>query len=211
MGIEGFDLKVPVVLFAVGLKELEAGREGPRLGGELLLLHVLSVHPVLADDAAQMLGHLRIGDLAFPGIALLAAHVLPARIAVVVGGAAVFPVVVVVRDKVRVDAVAFQDCESGVVERLVRPPGTVQEVVPAGVQLPACRHARHGADVVVVESNRALAQADEVGGERPVAAVVRQHVPVQRVVHDHYSFHAAASSIELDFLKQASASLRRKP
>ena len=112
----------------------------------------------------------------------------------VVRGAPVFPVVVVVRDQVGVDAVLFQYGESGVIERLVRPPGTVQEVVPAGVQLPARRHARHGADVVVVESDGALAEADEVGGQRPVAAVVRQHVPVQRVVHDHYSFHAAVSN-----------------
>ena len=46
---------------------------------------------------------------------------------------------------------------------------------------------------MVVESDRALAHSHEVGGQRPVAAVVRQHVTVQRVVHDHYSFHAADS------------------
>ncbi len=63
---------------------------------------------------------------------------------------------------------------------------------------------------MVVESDRALAEADEVGGQRPVAAVVRQHLPVQRVVHDHYSFHAAVS-IELDLLEQASAPLGRQP
>ena len=106
---------------------------------------------------------------------------------------------VVVRDQVRVKTVVLQDAESGVVEGLEWTPGAVQEVVPAGVQFPTRRYARHGADVVVVESDRALAQADEVGGQRPVAAVVRQHVPVQRIVHDHCSFHAAVS-VELDLL-----------
>ena len=78
VGIEGLDLQVPVVLFAVRRQEFEAGREGPRLRGEVLLLHVLSVYPVLADDPSQVFGNLRIGDFALPGIAFLTAHVFPA-------------------------------------------------------------------------------------------------------------------------------------
>ena len=98
VGIESLDLQVPVVLLVVGRKELEASGEGLRLGREPFLLHVLAVHQVLPRDASQMFGNLGIGDLALPRVALLAAHVLPTRIAVVVGGAPVFPVVVVVRD-----------------------------------------------------------------------------------------------------------------
>ena len=109
-----------------------------------------------------------------------------------------------------VDAVLLQDGERGVVERFVRPPGTVQEVVPTGVKLPPRWHARHGADIVVVEGDRALAEAHEVWGQRPVAAVVRQHVPVERVVHHHDRFHAAAS-INPSFLIQTSPALRGQP
>ena len=189
VGIEGLDLQVPIVLFAVGLEELKTLGEGPRLWCQVFLVHVLPVDPVLTHDPAVVLRNLGVRDLALPGIALLATHVDPARIAVVIGGTAVLPVVIVVGDEVGVDPVLLQDREGGVVERLERAPGAVQEVVPAGVQLAPGGHARHGTDVVVVERDRAFAETHEVGRQGPVATVVRQHVPVQRVVHDHDGLH----------------------
>ena len=189
MRVEGLDLQVPVVLVAVGFQEFETGGEGLRLGCELLLGHVLSVDPVLARDAAEVLGSLRVRHLALPGVALLTAHVHPTRIAVVVGGAAILPVVIVVGDQCRVDAVFLQNREGGVVEGFERPPGPMQEIVPSRMQFAPGRHAGHGADVVVVEGDRAFAQAHEVRRQGPVAAVVRQHVPVQGIVHDHDGFH----------------------
>ena len=77
----------------------------------------------------------------------------------------------------------------------------MQEVVATGVHFPSRRHARHAADIVVVESDGSLRKAREIRRKGPVATVVGQHVTIQRVVHHHYGFHGVIlwlCSIDVD-------------
>ena len=88
-----------------------------------------------------------------PGVAFLAAHELVGVVAVVVGGAAVLPVVEVVGHEVAVDAGLVQQLGEGVVERLQRAPAAVQEGQAAGQHVAPGRHAGQAADIVVVEGD----------------------------------------------------------
>ena len=109
----------------------------------------------------------------------------------VVGGAAIFPVVVVIRHQVRVDVVFFQLHKGRVIEWLVRPPGAMQKVVSTGMHFTSRWHTRHTADIVVVECDGPFRKTGEIWRKGPVATVVRQHVTVQRVVHNQDSFNEA--------------------
>ena len=122
-----------------------------------------------------------VGDLPDPRIALLAAEELPSVVLSVIGSPTGLPIVVVVADEVRRDAGLAQHSRDGVVERLQRTPRAVEKVGPPGVQIAAGGHTRHGADVAGVESERPLGEPLEIGRVCPIAAVGRQHVPVERV------------------------------
>ena len=89
---------------------------------------------------------------------------------------AVLPVVMMVRRLVRVHTGLVQKLERRVVERLQGPPRAVQEVVPPRVQLAARRHARHGADVELVELAGAFGEAHEVRRLHPLVAVRGEEV-----------------------------------
>ena len=197
--VKGFDLQKPVVFRVVAADELDAGLEGLGLGLVLLAAHVLPVDAVLtmphaAARIARMPFYRRwVGHLPNPRIALLAAEELPSAVLGVVGGTAGLPIVVVVADEVRRDSRVAQHPRRGVVERLQRPPRAVEEIGPPGVQIAASRHARHGADVAGIECQRPLGEPLEIGRVRPIAAVGRQHVPVERVEHDHNYLHALTS------------------
>ena len=106
-----------------------------------------------------------------------------------VGGAAVFAVVLVVGGEMGIDAVDLEDFGHGVVEWFERAPASVQKVVAAGVELATGRHARHAGDVGVVVGDRAPCEAFEVGRMNPVAAIGRQHASIERVEHHHDGFH----------------------
>ncbi len=197
--VEGLDLQEPAVLGVVGAQELQAGVEGAGLRVVGLVGEVGAVDPVLPPalhpQGLEAVGDLGVGDLALPGVPLLAAEELEGAEAAVVGGPAVLPVVLVVGGQMGVDAVVLQQFGHRVVERLQRAPAAVQEVVAAGVQLPAGRHAGHAPGVAVVEGDRALGEPGEVRRVDPVSAVGRQEPPVQRVEHDHDGLHAEPSSI----------------
>ena len=97
---------------------------------------------------------------------------------------AVLPVVMVVRRLVRVHTGLVQKLERRVVERLQGPPRAVQKVVPPRVQLAARRHARHGADVELVELAGAFGEAHEVRRLHPLVAVRGEEVAAEGVEHD---------------------------
>lgn len=85
------------------------------------------------------------GQVDLPRVGFLAAHELEGRIAVVIGRAAVFPIVVVIGDEVAVDARLVQDLGEGVVEGFERAPAAVQEGQPARHHVASRRHAFKGA------------------------------------------------------------------
>ena len=85
-----------------------------------------------------------------------------------------------VAHEMAVDAVLREQAGGGVVERLEGAPGAVEEVVPPGVQLAAGGHARHGADVGVIER-------DGPGGEA-VGRLVPDARAEGRVIEDVQAF-----------------------
>src|SRR3954454_6582257 len=92
----------------------------------------------------------------FPGVTLLPADVFPATVALVIGRAAIFPIMLVVADQVGIDAVLLQDFGHRVVEWLERSPAAVQEIVSPGMQFAPGRHARHTPRVTVVKRHRSF-------------------------------------------------------
>ena len=128
-------------------------------------------------------------------IALLPTEALPAVVAVVVGRAAVLPVVGVVGTQVGVDPALPQDLHAGTIKGFQRAPAAVQEIVFSGVQFPAGRHTGQASRVEVLEPGAVLFQPPEVGQPGPVAAVVRQELPGEGIKHYHDRSHKSISSL----------------
>lgn len=151
VGIEGLNGQKPVVLAMILFQKPEAVGEGPGLGHFRITGHILAIDEILFHKRGGKLPpyqrgivqHRQIGtpNLALPGVALLAPRELIAGIAVVIGGAAVLPVVVVVGAEMRIDPVLFQQLRHGVVKGLQRAPAPMEKVIAPGVQLPAGGHA----------------------------------------------------------------------
>ena len=103
--------------------------------------------------------------------------------------AAFLPVMVVVRAKVRIDAVLLQNFGDGIVKRLQRPPAAVQKGRAGCVHVPSRGHARHGTDVGILEGDTALGEALKVRGNRALATVGWEKVTIERVEHQNNGFH----------------------
>jgi len=183
MRIECLDLEEPVVLVPVGLDEFQSFVEGHRLRVVFFPLHVLSVDPVLAPQAIGSAtdcgGDVGVLDLALPRVALLTAHELPGVVAGVVGGPAIFEIMVVVGDQVRVDTIESEEFRHRVVEGLQRAPAAVQEVHPAGMDFTPGRHARQARGITGVECDGMLLQSLEVGSVDLVSTIRPKHMSVQ--------------------------------
>ena len=88
-----------------------------------------------------------------------------------------------------------QQLGEGVVEGLERPPAPVQEGEPAGHHVAPRRHAGHRADVVAGRRSGPRRQPVEVRRRHLLAAVGREHVPVERVEEDEDGLHAFGSCV----------------
>ena len=199
VGVKGLQLQKPVVFAVVQAQEFQALGKGHALALGLLGGHGRAVGKILADPVVQraaahvqmVFGHAVKAHQRRPGVALLAAHAVPGGVALVIGGAAVLPIVVVVAHQMGVHAGIAQQLGHGIVEGLQRAPAAVQEIVAPRVQLPPGGHAGQTARPAVVEGHRPPCQPGEIGRFRPVAAVGFQQVPVEGIVHDHNGFHLA--------------------
>lgn len=196
VGVKAFDLQKPVVPVRVLSQKLQPGADGAGAGHFVLR--------ALAGAVAVMLLHRDAGFVQRAGprrdlrpdvvghiaVAFLAAEPFPGIVAVVIGRAAVLPVVRMVGAQMAVHPVLAQHLEHRAVERLQRAPAAVQEIVFAGMQLPPGRHAGQAAAVKVVEPGAVVCQAGKVGQLCPVAAVVRQEFAGQGIEHDHNGTHS---------------------
>ena len=128
-----------------------------------------------------------------PGVALLAAHEFVAVVAVVVGGAAVLPVVGVVGDQ-WLYTPACEQFREGVVERLERPPAAVQECRAARSACrgaPACRAGcRHSAG----RRSGSARPAGRNSGSECACRRKRRAVTVQRIEQNEHGFHGTTST-----------------
>ena len=221
VGVKGFQLQKPAVLAGVSADEIEAFGKGLGLGLVFFLPHEFAVDPVLPPEGGdgvagagevfhpESVGRdFRVGHLSHPGIALVAAAELPGVVLGVIGGAALFEVVLMVGAEVGVDAVLLEHLRHGVVEGLERPPTAMEEVVAAGVEFAPGGHAGQAAGVGILELDRAGGQTLEVGRVHPVAAVVGQVVPVQGVEHHHDGLQ---SSLQLFIFAVSHRSFRPAP
>src|SRR5690606_28209651 len=128
---------------------------------------------VAAVDVRQNDGVL---DLTDEGVALLAAEEFPAVVSAMVGGAAVFPVVVVIAGEVRVDASLREQGGQALVVRLDGSPAVVEKVRPAGVHVAAGGDALERADVAAVEDDSFTLEPLKVWKREIGAAIGREHV-----------------------------------
>ena len=202
MRIEGFKMQQPVVRGAVALQELEPGIEAAHRRKILVLADELAIDHVARQLVAALLGELvRVVHLAqalpgrldhrLPWVALLAADEIVGVVAVVISGAAVAPVVKMVRDQVRIDALLVQQRRERVVEGFQRAPAAVQEIQAPGMQVAPRRHARQAAHVVLVEGDALRSQAAEVRCGDRFTAVRRKGAPVERIEQDEDGAHEA--------------------
>jgi hypothetical protein len=171
MRIEILYLQEPVILIAVPLEELLGKREDLSLGMIIRSMCILPVHPVLSlirsfrvlwVNSIPTRGFCRVLNLSLPCVAFLTANQLVTGVPVVIRRTAVFPVMVVVGNKVGIDSPLVKHFRYRVIKGLQRPPAAVEKVVAAGMQVSPGRHARHAADKRVVEGNGLFGQAGEV-------------------------------------------------
>src|SRR5690606_22046196 len=104
-----------------------------------------------------------------------------------------FKVVLVIGGEMGVNTRILEKFWHGIVEWFEWPPTAVQKIVASGMEVTACRHTGHAADIGVLKGDGAPGKASKVGRMRPVAAVWWEHVPVERVEHDHDGFHDVRS------------------
>ena len=110
-----------------------------------------------------------------------------------VGGTAVLPVVLVVRNKMGVYPRPAEHLDGGIVIGLDGAPAAVEEIVSAGVKLPPGRHTGHAAHISVVKHAGLLRQPGKVRRMDPIAAVAGKIMAIEGVEHDHDRSHGYAS------------------
>ena len=126
-------------------------------------------------------------DIANPLIPLLPAHQIKRGVALMVGSAAILPVVMVVRHLMRMHAVLIKQLGHRIIKRLQWPPRAMQEIVAAGMHFAPRWHARHRAHIEIVELHCSLGQALKVRRLDPFVTVGRHEVSTQSVVHHHHA------------------------
>ena len=112
-----------------------------------------------------------------PLVPFLTPDQIKSGIPLVIGSAAVLPVVLVVSDFMGVDPIGMQDRRHGVIKRFQGPPGPMQKVVTPGVHFPSSRHTRHGSDIEVIKLDGPFRQPLEVRRLDPIVAVAREKMP----------------------------------
>ena len=204
MRVKRFDLQEPVIVPAIAVEKVDAVLKRLAHREVLFTMQALAVVHVLP---AAMAAHFTQragcsfraelvgcklggggGQIGHPVITFLAAIAAPAGITAVVGAAAILDIMVMVGSKAAVDAVLFQDFRHGIIIRFHGAPAAVQEVIAAGVQLSAGRHAGQTAHITFVKADGMGCQTLKVGG-RDGAAIHAQQIPAQGVIHDHQCFH----------------------
>ena len=200
--IEGLDLEQPVVRLAVAVEEVKAvGKALDRrkvffLLDEFAVDDVLrAVLPPLGRELPRMIlltqpfpGRLHHR---LPGVAFLAADELEGVVAVVIGGAAILPVMRMVGDQMAVDAGVVEQLRHRVVERLQRAPASVQKRQTSGQHVAARRHARQAADIMAVKRKAARGEPIEVRRRDAFPAIGAEQMTIQRIEQDEDSFHGA--------------------
>ena len=193
VGVEDLDLQEPVVGRPVRLQPLDGRLGGLRSGEIFLALLQLAVAEILLGQLAQVVGQGHAVHVRRPPVVLLAAEEVPRIEGRVVVLSAKLEIVVVVGQQVGEDVVLSQLARQGVVVGLDGTPAPVDEVVPAGHELPARRHAGERSHPVVVEDDAPFGQAVEGRRMDPVVAVGGQKVPSNGIQYDEDAFHSAFS------------------
>ena len=168
--IEGLDLQEPVIHALVGFQEGQPSIEGNILRPGILAPDAFAIFPVVLPPfrvcefahGRHMLGHFDLASVTIPRITFLPPDCIPGGIAAVIGGSAVFPIVVVVRNQMGINPPVFQDFRHRVIEGLQRPPAAMQETIAPGMQFPARWHTRQAADIAVVENGGFFTQARKI-------------------------------------------------
>ena len=170
MRIEGLDLQEPVIHALVGFQEGQSGIEGTILRPGILAPDTFAVFPVVLPPfrvrefthGRHMLRHVNLASVAVPSVTFLPPDCVPRGVPAVIGGTAVFPIVVVIRNQMGINPPILQDFRHRVIEGLQRPPTAMQETITPGVEFPACRHAGQATDIAVVENGGFFTQARKI-------------------------------------------------
>ena len=162
-------------------------RRRHRLGpGEVLLLAEVAARVVVGHElpAEHRRPDPAIVGPRLPGVALVAAFVLPAVEIRVVVLASRLEQMRVIGDELRRDAGATEVSCERLFPEFDRPPGLPEEVQRSAEQVVASRNARQGAGVVLFEHQRAFRERVEVGSVELGPTVAAQHVAVERIQQD---------------------------
>ena len=79
-----------------------------------------------------------------------------------ISGAAILPIMVVVRHQVGIDARRLQQLGQGAIKRLQWPPAAMQKIDPPGMQITPRRHTGQAAHKMGVEGDRTLGKTLEI-------------------------------------------------
>ncbi len=115
----------------------------------------------------------------FPFIPFLSPHRFPGIVTLVIRGAAVLPVVHMIRDQVGIHTIILQDLGHGIVERFHRPPASVQKIITSRVQFSPSRHAGQASRIALVKSDAAPRQSLKIRRPYPAAPIGLQHLTIE--------------------------------
>ena len=199
MGIKSFNLQKPIVVFPVILNEFNTLVKHQLLRIFALTPDVFAIHCVIVPGSThnpgivtghtEAVGILIVTQVSLPGVVFLPTVNFPRRVAGMIGGAAVLPIVVVIRNQMGIDPVFFQNFRNAVVPWFNRPPAAVEKADSAGMEIPPRRHTGKTSHIAGIERDGFFPQAFKIGADCLRTAVVRQCAAVERVIHDHNCAH----------------------
>src|SRR6185312_11042230 len=160
---------------------------GHRFGSwKILFVLEIAARVVICHGAATEEGRAhpaRVGAR-LPGVAFVAAFVLPGGEIGVVVFAAHFEEMGMVRDEHRWDAGLFEVARDRVLPYFDGTPRLPEEVERAAEDVVPGGHARERTGVMLLEAQRARGEGIEIGRREFVAAVGAEHVPVEAIEED---------------------------
>jgi hypothetical protein len=128
-------------------------------------------------------------NLPFPLVSLVAPDDFPGVVPLMISGSAIFPVMLVIADKMGIDPLVLQNLRHGIVKGFNGPPASMEEIIPAGMEFPPGRHAGEASCIAIIKNNRFFRKPAEIRGFSPIAAISGQQVPVKGIKHQHNRFH----------------------
>ena len=173
----------------IPLQKFHPRPERNTLSHPVFRIRIFPVNHILLTALPDMSRKHLIPDTPLPGIPFLSPHILPAAVPIMISTPAILPIMIMITDQMRINPIPLQNLRHRIIIRLHRPPAPMQEIITPRMNLPPRRHTRQTPHITLIKSNTPLRQPLKIRRLSPLTPIRRKHMPIQRIIHNHYSLH----------------------